>query len=383
MAKKILVLGGGAGGVVVSNLLAKELEPGEAEITLIDRNPYHEFPPSYLWVMSGIRKPEDIRRPLKNLERKGIKFVQDEIIEILPAENKVKGKNREYTYDILVVGLGSEADFSALPGSEHICAPWTLESTLKCREMLKDFKGGKVVVGVAGKRYKCPPAPFEVAFLTRYLLDQRGFKDKADITVAHFWKEPMEPFGPVMVKGFKMFLNQYNIKYKPNFMVARVEKDKLISTEGEELPYDLAFVIPPHKAAKPVRESELSDPETGFMKVKKTTLRHPKYENVFGIGDVIAPELNLGMAGVFAHFQGEYIAAQILDEVKGGYEGELYNMGGVCTMDMGYVGAAVYCDFSKKISGEAEYPDCVMLGGMRLFRLTKFIWEKYWLEKYF
>jgi sulfide:quinone oxidoreductase len=55
------------------------------------------------------------------------------------------------------------------------------------------------------------------------------------------------------------------------------------------------------------------------------------------------------MAGVFAHFQAEYVASRIADEIKGAYMGEHYNMSGVCVMDMGYIGATVYCDFTKRI----------------------------------
>ncbi len=382
MPKKVLILGGGAGGPVVANLVARNIKKGEAEITLIDRREYHEFPPSYLWVMAGIREPEDIRRPLRNLEKKGIRFIQDEIISIKPDENLVEGRKGKYSYDLLVVGLGTEVDHEALEGAEHTCAPWTLESALKCREKIRNFKGGKVVIGVAGKRYKCPPAPFEVGFMTRYLMDQRGVGDKTEVTVAHFWNEPMEPFGPKMIKGMKMLMEQYNVRFKPRFLVKRVEEKKVIGETGEELEADLSIVVPPHKPVKPVRESPLANSETGYMKVKNTTLRHPVYENVFGIGDIISPEINLGMAGVFAHFQGEYIASQILDEIKGGYWGELYNMGGACAMDLGYVGAAVYCDFTNTIL-RGQPPDCVMMGGMRIFRLLKIIWERYWLEKYF
>src|SRR5512134_3766206 len=70
--------------------------------------------------------------------------------------------------------------------------------------------------------------------------------------------------------------------------------------------------------------------EGGYMDVELPSMRSPRYDTVYGIGDVVAPTIGLGMAGVFAHFQAEHVATQILDEVRGGFMGELYNMVGVC-----------------------------------------------------
>lgn len=64
--KRILILGGGA-GVVVASRLSKMLKD-KVSITLVDKNRYHEFRPSYLWLAMGTRKPDDIRRELILLE---------------------------------------------------------------------------------------------------------------------------------------------------------------------------------------------------------------------------------------------------------------------------------------------------------------------------
>jgi sulfide:quinone oxidoreductase len=119
------------------------------------------------------------------------------------------------------------------------------------------------------------------------------------------------------------------------------------------------------------------------MRVRLPTMRSLKYDDVYGIGDVVAPELGLGMAGVFAHFQGEYVATQILDDAKGAYLGEHYNMSGVCVMDLGYIGAAVYCDFTDVITKKSEWPKCMVIGGARIFRFVKAAFEKQWFAGLF
>ncbi len=380
-SKKILVLGGGAGGVVAANNLIKKLGE-EAEITLIDKSGYHVFQPSQLWVMTGQREPDDIRRPLKLLERKGVKVLVEEVKSIKPEEHVVQTSSGNIHYDYLIVALGSLPEPEKIPGyAGNVCTPWTIDGALKCRRLLAGFKGGSIVIAPVSWPYKCPPAPFEAAFMARYLAEQRGVK--ADVTVVHFWKEPMEPFGPMMVGAFKKFLDQYRVGFVGNVEVESFQENYLVTRGGEKIKYDLAIAVPPHSPPEPIAKSDLGDQSIwGYMKVDKNTLRAPKYDNIYGVGDVIAPSLGIGMAGVFAHFQAEYVASKIIDDIKGAYMGEHYNMSGVCVMDMGYVGAAVYCDFTRKIMA-GEYPDCVILGGMKAFRAIKYAFEKYWLSKWF
>lgn len=380
--KRILILGGGAGGVVAANNLIKKLSREEAEITLIDKSGYHVFQPSQLWVMMGQREPDNIRRPLKLLERKGVKVLVDEVKSIKPEEHTVQTGSGNLNYDYLIVALGSIPEPEKIPGYvENVCTPWTIDGALKCRRLLAGFRGGSIIIAPVSWPYKCPPAPFEVAFMVKYLAEQR--KVKADVTVTHFWKEPMEPFGPMMVGAFKKFLDQYGVGFTGNVEVENFQEKFLVTRGGEKLKYDVAIAVPPHSPPGPIASSDLGDQSIwGYMKVDKNTLRTPKYDNIYGVGDVVAPSLGIGMAGVFAHFQAEYVASRIIDDIRGTYMGEHYNMSGVCVMDMGYVGAAVYCDFTRKIMA-GEYPDCVILGGMKAFRAVKYAFEKYWLSKWF
>ena len=53
-----------------------------------------------------------------------------------------------------------------------------MKDALKLREALSNFSGGKVFVGPAEPVYRCSPAPFELAFMIRYISEQRGFSEK-------------------------------------------------------------------------------------------------------------------------------------------------------------------------------------------------------------
>ena len=74
MAKTIVILGGGVGGQVVANDLRGRLS-GEHRIVLIEKNARHAFAPSFLWLMTGDRQPEQITRDVRDLLRPGIDMV--------------------------------------------------------------------------------------------------------------------------------------------------------------------------------------------------------------------------------------------------------------------------------------------------------------------
>ncbi len=194
----------------------------------------------------------------------------------------------------------------------------------------------------------------------------------------------METFGPLMVDGFGRLLSQRGVGFEGGFELASHDRSSrtLKAADGRELDYDLGIVVPAHRAPLVIAEGGLVA-EGGYMDVELPSMRARGHDDVWGIGDVVAPTIGLGMAGVFAHFQAEHVVTQILDRVRGAYVGELYNMVGVCVMDTGYEGAAVWCDFTGKLMGETETPDCRMLGGMRAFRAVKSGFERYWFANLF
>ena len=67
-AENIVILGGGAGGVVAAHKLRKRLGENH-RIVVIDRSADHLFQSSLLWLMVGDRRKDQIRRPLERLPR--------------------------------------------------------------------------------------------------------------------------------------------------------------------------------------------------------------------------------------------------------------------------------------------------------------------------
>ncbi|MDP3696701.1 MAG: NAD(P)/FAD-dependent oxidoreductase [Candidatus Taylorbacteria bacterium] len=155
---KILILGGGFGGIRAALDLDKKLKK-EAEITLIDRNGYHLFVPALYEVASayGIKKDPfavQLRRticmPYADIfSAKGgpasggnrINFIQAEISEINLAHKMVKiGGDRIAEYDYLVVALGSEVADYNIPGVRDYAHQFkTLDDALFINQKLEEL----------------------------------------------------------------------------------------------------------------------------------------------------------------------------------------------------------------------------------------------------
>lgn len=384
--KKILILGGGAGGAILASRLARKLG-GEAEVTVIDKSPYHEFRPSYLWVATGYREPDHVRRPLKLLERKGVRYVNEEVRSIDLGNRVVKADSSYYGYDYLVVSLGAILRPEKIKGLEAVHHPWELEDAVKLRYALSEFRGGKVVIGPTSTHHRCPPAPIELAFMIKYVSTIRGHSEKTEVTVVHpDWSKPMEAFGPFVSSAIQKLMDDYSIQFIGRWRVEEVDpvNKVIVGSNGEKLKYDLAVLVPPHEPARPIAENpDLVDKNSGYMSVDRRSLRHPKYDEVYGIGDVVSPTLGLGMAGVFAHFEADYLATRLTNEIKGVYMGLDYNRSGICVMDLGFIGVGAYCDFGSYMDGRSAYPDCYTLGSMGILRIFKVAFEKMWFREVF
>ena len=105
MSKKIVVLGAGTGGTIISNNLRRHL-PDEWEITVIDRDDKHIYQPGMLFVPFDIQKAKTLTRSRKKYILPGINFVIDEITHIDPEKREVKTKNHSFSYDFLVISTG-------------------------------------------------------------------------------------------------------------------------------------------------------------------------------------------------------------------------------------------------------------------------------------
>jgi len=115
MPNTVLILGGGIGGIVAARRLRKRLGTRH-RVVLVERQRQHVFPPSLLWLSIGLRKREQISRPLARLERAGIELIGGSVERIDPTAKSISVDGREVNGDHLIVALGAELAPETIPG---------------------------------------------------------------------------------------------------------------------------------------------------------------------------------------------------------------------------------------------------------------------------
>jgi len=341
--KRILVLGGGTGGTIVSNRLAYELSDmiRDEKVSIEVVNPIirHYYQPAFLLIPVNKMDEREAYTEFSGLITEGVKWIRDKAVKIDLENSSItlsSGEVKEYDY--LVISTGSVLDPSGVKGLDDTYHFYSLDAAKKLKNALAEFEGGKVVIGVSSIPYRCPPAPAEMAFLLNDYFISRGIRDKVSIT--YFYPLPrVFPIAGVSEildelmdkKGIEKAL-MFNLDY------VDTERKKLVSLEGEELDYDLAIVIPPHKGAQVIRDSGIGD-EDGWIDVDRYTLNIPGYENVYVIGD--ATNLPVSKAGSVADFEAEVVAKRITDDILGYEPAARYNGKVMCFLVTGFGEATV------------------------------------------
>ncbi len=369
--KKVVILGGGVGGTIVANLLAKKLRPDEAEIAVVDKTGRHVYQPGFVYVAFEHQKPKKLVRDERKLLRKRVKLVLGEAVKI-DAEGRTVtlADGTVLDYDRLVVALGARLTPDELPGYQETAQHfYSLEGAVKLHEALESFQGGKVVVTVASVPYKCPPAPSEAACQLDYYFTKRGIRDKVDIHVLSPLSRafPLEPVNPVVEQVFAKHHIRSTIFF--NAESVDVEKKTVNSIEGESVPFDLLIMVPPHRGAKVVEDSGLGD-RGGWLPTDKFTLRTKAHADIFALGD--CTDVPVSKSGAAAHFQAKVIAESIVADVRGQPSTARYDGHVMCYCDAGYhKGISMSFDY--------EHPPVPPPLGLKDWMGKRFLNRVYWI----
>jgi sulfide:quinone oxidoreductase len=319
--QRVLILGGGVGGTIVANLLARklkrEIDEGTATVTVIDETGDHVYQPGFMYIAFGHERAEGLKRPEAGLLDKRVGLVTGEIRRVdEKAESVELVDGRQFLYDQLVLATGSRIVPELLEHFETEAQHfYTAEAAARLRRALNSFRGGRIVVAVAGIPYKCPPAPLEVSFLMEAELRKRGLRDVTDM---HFCSPIGRAFTIESVSDMATpVLEEKGIELHTFFNVETIDAQRkvLISLEGEELPYDLLVLVPPHRGAQFLIDSGLAAAPGGWLPTDRQTLQVGGRPNVYALGD--ATDLPLSKAGSTAHFEAPIVAERVAAAVLG------------------------------------------------------------------
>ena len=306
---KVLILGGGTGGISIAARLKKQIP--SHEIAILDSSEFHYYQPMWTLVGGGVFQKEASRRTMSETIPSGVTWLREMVKSIQTKQNKVLTESgNEIEYETLVIATGLKLDWHKIKGIEGqlgkngICSIYNYEDAEKCYGMLNEFKGGKTIFVMPPVPIKCAGAPQKIMYMADEIFRRNGIREKTEIV---FTTPGKAIFGvPDFAKALSKIAERKGIKVKflhklveinagaktATFEVATestVDGKTVTQTHNENLNYDLIHVVPPMSAHAYVDESGLAfteGPQKGWLKVNQNSLQHSDYPNIFGIGDV-------------------------------------------------------------------------------------------------
>ena len=313
----VLILGGGFGGVVAAEELAKKLG-SEHQITLVSRNRDFLFYPALVRLAFCKFKPTDISFDLREaLLDRGVQFLQAEVTRITPYDHRVHLAHGEVEgempYDYLICALGRRLATERIPGFfEHAHHLLKVDAALKFGEALSAFDKGEVVIGYCpGGRLAVPV--YETAFALSRLLTERGRRDRVRITIMSPESSADQPGGQELTRALQPALESHKIGFLPDFQINRVTASSVWANDGLHLPFDLLMLVPPFQGASVIRDMGVTDTD-GYIQVDNR-MRVGGVSGLYAVGDCVSfPGPKMGHMAVR---QGAVAAANVAAEIEG------------------------------------------------------------------
>ncbi len=313
---KILILGGGFGGVVAAERLAEQLGD-EHQLTLVSRTRNFVFYPGLVRLAFGKCQPEDVSFNLReSILSRRVNFIEAEVARIDPIERKViiahgdlEGKLH---YDYLIFALGRRLATERITGfyenAHHLL---NVDKALKFGKALERFHEGRAVIGECPDA-RLPVAVYETAFALSRLLEERGEREQVRITVVSPDPPNLQLGDPQATIALESAFAAHGIELVPDFQINRLTPGAALTSDGLVMNFNLLMLVPPFQGSPAVLHLGITD--QAYINVD-STMRVIGADRMYAVGDCVnfsGPKL-----GHMAVRQAEVAAANLAAEVEG------------------------------------------------------------------
>ena len=314
---KILILGGGFGGLITAERLSTALM-GEHEITLLSPTRRFTFYPSLVRLAFGDLDPEDVTFDLaERLSTLGVRFIEGEMLNLDTANKTVSitgdDINGEIAYDYLVIATGRRLATESAPGffefSHHLLGT---RAALKFGEAVNDFRKGRIVLGLCPDgRLPVPVCEAAFALAKRFFFEIEA----GDAHISVIFPESLSAAfgGASLHKELESAFARKHINVHYDIPISDITSKYVMSSAGHKIDYDMLMLVPPFRGNAAFRSEGIVD-DDDFVMVDGL-MRVAGLANTYAVGDIVA------FSGPkFAHMavrQAEVAAANLISELIG------------------------------------------------------------------
>ena len=330
---KVLIIGGGYGGLRAIETLAKYKD---LEVTLVDKNPYHYLQTEAYGYIAGKIDINNITIDLKTwcLGFDRVTFIQHEV-ETLDIQNKSVTINNEIlTYDYVVVATGARTNFfTFIEGlREHTYGVKKLFRAFNFRKEFENiiyrklqneasYSKNSLNIAIGGAGLSGVEVAAEMAYVINNYAKTIGEHTKEIKIYLIDASETILPgTSTYIIKNTKKRLEKLGVKILTNAFITKVEKDKIIFKNGETLEFSFMIFTGGIKASLLNEAIECEKNKINQFIVNKT-LNINKSRNVFAIGDCVEMRDRhdnvLPPTAQTAERSAEYVAKVIRNRIDG------------------------------------------------------------------
>lgn len=301
--KKIVILGGGFGGLYTYKGLYKYFHKDEIDITVVNKTNYFLFTPLLHEVATGGIAHHQLVESLRQIMYKTNDHLHVAELLTIDCENKkVKTTIGELSYDVLVIALGATTNFFNAPGAqEHSMVLKDLHDALKLRTtLIESFEKATEIKDERERRKELSFAvigggPTGVELVTEiaelindtFLKYYHGVIKCEDISLYLINRdsEVLMPFHPSLRKGALSVIEKSGVKVMLNTGVKEVRKDSVVLNDDKVLEVNHVIWTAGVKPNAPSFSHQATLDNWGRI-VVDDTLSVSGCPGVFAIGDI-------------------------------------------------------------------------------------------------
>ncbi|WP_321913050.1 TIGR01244 family sulfur transferase [Paraburkholderia sp. J11-2] len=305
----VVVIGGGTAGIAVTSSLLRR-EPN-LKIAIVEPSDHHDYQPAWTLVGGGAYDVTKTRRPMASVMPAGVKWFRTAATRVEPEANVVQldsGVRVAYRQLIVAPGLRLAweriAGLTETLGKNGVTSNYRYDLAPYTWELVQQMKGGTALFSQPGMPIKCAGAPQKAMYLACDHWRRQGVLGKVNVefNLAGAVLFGVATFVPPLMEYVKRY--NANLAFSSNLVAvdgpARLATFEVKDANGNvtrvEKRFDMLHAVPPQVAPDFIRDSQLAD-EAGWCEVDHATLQHPRYPNVFSLGDVCsAPNAKTGAA---------------------------------------------------------------------------------------
>ncbi|MDW8370875.1 MAG: FAD/NAD(P)-binding oxidoreductase [Geminicoccaceae bacterium] len=289
-AARVVVVGGGWGGLGVLRALARK---SEVELVLVEPHAAFFSCPLSIHYIVGDRPSSDFEHGYAAIDKLGIRRVPEAAIAIDRDRREVVTASGRIGYDFLVLSPGVEYAEEAIAGyaeaRDRLPVGFRPFEQQGVKALVDRFlaEGGTFLIAVPKPPYRCPPAPYERACLIAEQIAKRGVKGK--VVVADANPQPLPPPIAKPILEAMRAAHAERIEYLPEHEAKAIDLAKGSLDCGiADVPFTHANLVLPMRAPKLLREAGLAE---RWAAVRLPDFRSQADERIWVIGDAAGTPL--------------------------------------------------------------------------------------------